>query len=91
MQEKLDPKHIDKLFGNVEKTKSDIFDEFLVTDKNGNETALIAYMGSGEWRIRVDNFPLPRKYFSTNLPILNAKQLIDDVARTGIELIPIAT
>ncbi|GAB0154637.1 hypothetical protein [Marinobacterium sp. BA1] len=87
-------KALDKHFSNVKPiendgchTYSDKIKAFMVYGDYGQEIGMISYLGEGEWRIYVDNFPGQKQYFSTNLPIRSVQELVAEVARTGMVLI----
>lgn len=87
------PKDLAKHFDNLELCKTELHMPrerigYIVKSKTGGDAGTIAYLGQGEWRVFVDNFPSQKKYFSTNLPIKSVQEFADDMARTGLDLIP---
>jgi hypothetical protein len=88
------PNELDKHFANISRQEikmyaSDRAISFKVTNEFGSDAGDITYLGEGEWRIYVDNFPSQKKYFATNLPMKTVDQFAADVARTGLKLIPV--
>lgn len=87
------PDKIDTYFSNVELVTEGVpawnksYSTFTISDQYGNSAGTISYLGEQEWRIFVDNFPAPKRYFSTNLPIKSIEQFESDIARTGLHLI----
>ncbi len=50
------------------------------------DIAEINYLGEGEWRLYIDNFPMRKLYYSTNFPIKTAKQFAKEMKRIGLNL-----
>lgn len=92
--DKFNPAMLDKYFDNVSRvehmsSRGDNLTVWLVVDKYGNESGRLSYFTSNnQWDIYVDNFPSPKKYYSTNIPIKSAGKFFDDVNRTGLVLVP---
>jgi hypothetical protein len=99
--EALVPDQLDKYFENVVPhvensqmhTWVGVGDRFIysVLNEYGNEAGNITYLAEGGWRFFVDNYPSPKKYYSTNLPIKTLKQFTDVMHRTGLKLMPTNT
>jgi hypothetical protein len=61
-------------------------------NEHGSDIAEIYYFpGSYEdgirsrWSIIIDNFPAPRKHYSTDFPIRDIKEFIVEMKRIGLE------
>lgn len=77
---------MESTFSNVERLKEERFPSFRVKDKYGNDAGTISNVAANEWHIFVDNFPSPKRYFSTNLPVDSMEQFESDMERTGLVL-----
>ena len=84
---KLYPLKLNSLFSNVEKVDDNKFQVFRVVNEHGSDAGMITYLGENEWRIYVDNFPLQKKYFTTNLPMNTVQDFINYMQRTGLVLL----
>ena len=59
--------------------------KYVLSEAKG-DVAEICYMGDGEWRFYIDNFPSRKLFYQTNFPIKNAKEFIREAKRIGINL-----
>lgn len=83
------PKDLPAYFKNVQQVENTSSLLFRVMDAHGNDTGMITYLGSNEWRVYVDNFPGEKKYFQWNLPIKSLDDFGRDISRTGLILVPV--
>ncbi len=79
---------LDMQFSNLTKQDDERFPVYTVKDEHGNQVDMITYLGKGEWRIYIDNFPSRKKYYAFNLPVKTVADLVADMARIGLKLIP---
>lgn len=83
----LNRKEITDSFSNVVVGDDDRFEAWRVLDQNGSDKGMISYLGENEWRVFVDNFPSPKKYFAWNIPTPDIRTFESYVRSTGLNLI----
>ena len=84
---KFNPTKLDERYSNLIKVIDRGWYLYTVQDKYGNDQGTISYLGENEWRYEVDNFPMAKKEFHSNLPINSNEQFELDIERTGLKLI----
>lgn len=77
--------HLPKLFEGIRIGKPMMGHKYIVSEDKG-DIAEINYLGNGEWRIFIDNFPNQKKFYTYNFPINSVEQFIDDMKRIGLNL-----
>lgn len=78
-----DPKHIDKHFKNISIRPYHTGELFVLYDECC-DVAEIFYMGKGSWHVIIDNFPAPRRNYSTNFPIKTVDEFIIEMKRINL-------
>lgn len=76
-----------ELFLNIRKGRNgNSFDSnYIVTAAKG-DIAEISFLGRGEWRFFIDNFPQQKKFYQTNFPMVNVYRFIEEMSLIGIPL-----
>ena len=75
------------LFEHIRKGKAYYIEhKYIVTNEGGSDIAEIAFLGIGEWRFEIDNYPMKRKHYHTNFPINTAEEFMCEAKRIGLEL-----
>jgi len=74
-----------EIFEGIRKSTSLIGTKYIVSEARG-DVAEINYLGNGEWRIFIDNFPNQKKFYTYNFPIDSTEQFIQDMKRIGLNL-----
>lgn len=83
------PDMLEKQFSNIRRGSNPFCDNHYVVDAPKGDVGQISYLGKGEWRVYVDNFPGQKKTYSTNFPINSKRDFIREIARVGLDLVPI--
>lgn len=75
------------LFEHIRKGKAYYTEhKYIVTNEGGSDIAEIAFLGIGEWRFEIDNYPMKRKHYHTNFPINTVEEFMHEAKRIGLEL-----
>ncbi len=76
-----------ELFEGIEQKKSSASFDFNYTlSEAKGEVSQISYLGKNEWRIFIDNFPMQKKFFSTNFPIVTVERFMSEMKYIGLDL-----
>ena len=59
---------------------------YVFSNIKGNYLEIIVFGGGNEVRYIDDNYPLPRKIFSSNIPVMTIEEFESDLIRMGIEI-----
>ena len=83
---KFNPDNLHLIFENIREGVNPVLGKSFVLSGEGGDIAQIHHLGKGDWRIFIDNFPGPKRFYSTNFPMRSNRQFMADLKRIGLIL-----
>lgn len=87
IEDALSPDKLHLIFKELECASTDALCEaHYILKKKGCLYGEILYLGLGEWRFIKDNFPAPRRIYSTNFPFESFLDFNESIERIGFKM-----
>lgn len=86
MIEFLYPDKLENSYTNLVRVEDNEFIRYVVSNNQGSDVGQICYMDNHEWRFEVDNYPHPKKWFTTNVPVYTIEQFQSIIDRIDLRL-----
>lgn len=83
---KLSPQDLINAYDRAKMGREDAFGQWVVFAKDGGDYLEMLFLNGGSYKYILDNYPFPRKHFSTSIPIRSIKEFESDLIRMDIPI-----